>query len=195
MALIVLTEPLPEVVAKQRRDGEWNIYEKSRKSTTKVKSLWTETEVISEKGTMELGELGLAEAFEHPKPCALIKKCIEVALDAEGMVLDFFAGSGTTAQAVLELNARDCGNRRFVLVQLPEPAERKGFSTIPDWAIVREDENRQNKVYLVRETKGTNVWLKVPEIQRKKIQCGKAHFKAVGLKPGEYDWVASAKEL
>jgi type III restriction enzyme len=65
----------------------------------------------------------------------------------------------------------------------------------PDWAIVKEDENEQNKVYLVRETKGTTVWLKIPEIQRKKIQCGKAHFKAIGFKDGEYDWVSSAKEV
>ena len=65
----------------------------------------------------------------------------------------------------------------------------------PDWAIVKEDENGKNKVYLVRETKGTTVWLKIPEIQRKKIQCGKAHFKAIGFKEGEYDWVASAKEV
>jgi type III restriction enzyme len=47
----------------------------------------------------------------------------------------------------------------------------------PDWAIVREEPDGQNKVYLVRETKGTTGWLKIPEIQRKKIQCGKAHSK------------------
>jgi type III restriction enzyme len=65
----------------------------------------------------------------------------------------------------------------------------------PDWAIVKEDAAGQNKLYLVRETKGTTQWLKVPEIQRKKIQCGKAHFKAVGFKDGEYDWVSSAAEV
>lgn len=65
----------------------------------------------------------------------------------------------------------------------------------PDWAIVREEPGGQNKVYLVRETKGTKEWLKIPEIQRRKIQCGKAHFKAVGLKDGGYDWVASAGEV
>jgi type III restriction enzyme len=65
----------------------------------------------------------------------------------------------------------------------------------PDWAIVREEPDGQNKVYLVRETKGTTGWLKIPEIQRKKIQCGKAHFKAVGLKDGGYDWVSSASEV
>jgi hypothetical protein len=42
---------------------------------------------------------------------------------------------------------------------------------------------------------GKTVWHKIPEIQRKKIQCGKAHFKAVGLKAGEYDWVKSANDV
>jgi type III restriction enzyme len=65
----------------------------------------------------------------------------------------------------------------------------------PDWAIVRDDGAGQNKVYLVRETKGTNAWLKIPELQRNKIKCGKAHFKAVGLKEGEYEWVESAGEV
>jgi type III restriction enzyme len=65
----------------------------------------------------------------------------------------------------------------------------------PDWAIVKQDHEGQNKVYLVRETKGTTQFLKIPEIQRKKIQCGKAHFKAVGFKDGEYDWVQSANEV
>ena len=65
----------------------------------------------------------------------------------------------------------------------------------PDWAIVREEPDRQNKLYLVRETKGTTQWLKIPEIQRKKIQCGKAHFKAVGFKEDDYTWVDSAKDV
>ena len=62
----------------------------------------------------------------------------------------------------------------------------------PDWAIVKEDELTRIKVYLVRETKGTTTWQKIPEIQRKKIQCGRAHFKAIGFKDCEYDRVASA---
>ena len=65
----------------------------------------------------------------------------------------------------------------------------------PDWAIVREEPDGQNKVYLVRETKGTTDWLKIPELQRKKIQCGKAHFQAVGLQKDGYGWVESAKEV
>ena len=65
----------------------------------------------------------------------------------------------------------------------------------PDWAIVKEEPSGQNKLYLVRETKGTTDFLKIPEIQRNKIKCGKAHFKAVGLTDDGYNWVGSASEV
>ena len=60
---------------------------------------------------------------------------------------------------------------------------------------MREEPDGQNNVYLVRETKGTTGRLKIPEIQRKTIQCGKAHFKAVGLKEGGDNWVVSAAKF
>jgi adenine-specific DNA-methyltransferase len=128
----------PSVVAKQRRDGHWNIYEKSRKSTTKAKSLWTETDVISEQGTVELGELNLAGMFDHPKPVGLIEKCLKIGTVDNDVVLDFFAGSCTTAHAAMQLNKQDGGMRRFIMVQLPEPcdettaASKQGFRTIAD---------------------------------------------------------------
>jgi adenine-specific DNA-methyltransferase len=62
----------------------------------------------------------------------LIAKCIGIGGDEEGVILDFFAGSGTTAHAVLDLNRRDGGNRKFILVQLPEPTDREGYPTIAD---------------------------------------------------------------
>jgi adenine-specific DNA-methyltransferase len=122
----------PQLVAKQTRDGKWNVYEKSRKSTTKVKSLWTDTDVISEQGTLQIGELGLADSFEHPKPTGLISRCIQIAANQEDLILDFFSGSGTTAQAVLELNKQEESNLNFILVQLPEPTGREDYPTIPE---------------------------------------------------------------
>jgi adenine-specific DNA-methyltransferase len=72
--------------------------------------------------------------FETPKPTRLIKRMLQLAVSplANDLILDFFAGSGTTAQAVLELNAQDGGNRKFILVQLPEPTKQKDFPTIAD---------------------------------------------------------------
>jgi len=70
--------------------------------------------------------------FDTPKPPRLIKRALQLATKSstEDVVLDFFAGSGTTGQAVLELNKEDGGNRRFILVQLPEQTEIKQFPTI-----------------------------------------------------------------
>jgi adenine-specific DNA-methyltransferase len=74
------------------------------------------------------------EVFDTPKPVRLIKKMLSIATarDEGAIIMDFFAGSGTTAQAVLELNREDGGNRRFILVQLPEPTRHPVFPTIAD---------------------------------------------------------------
>ncbi|MBK9347138.1 MAG: site-specific DNA-methyltransferase [Burkholderiales bacterium] len=132
------TSQFAVVVAKQRRDGEWNVYQKSRKSTTKAKSLWDETEVISEQGTVELGVLGLGGMFDHPKPRGLISKVLRIATEADDLVFDFFSGSATTADALLRLNHEEIADRRVVLIQLPEPTDSQsaaaaaGFKNIAD---------------------------------------------------------------
>ncbi len=99
---------------------------------------WTHEEFGSNKeASIELKELfGGQAVFETPKPTKLINRILELVEDDQATVVDFFPGSGTTAQAVLELNKQDGGDRKFILVQLPEPTERKDFPTISD--ITRE---------------------------------------------------------
>jgi adenine-specific DNA-methyltransferase len=124
------------LVAKQKRDGGFNIYEKYRKTTYKAKSIWDEVDVITEKGTVELGELELSKYFDFPKPIALVKKAIAIEAACNDIILDFFSGSATTAHAVMQLNAEDGGNRKFIMVQLPEPcaegteAAKAGYQNI-----------------------------------------------------------------
>ncbi len=81
--------------------------------------------VFSQHGTNELLELfGNAQIFPFPKPTGLIRPLLEFgAPEPDGIILDFFAGSATTAHAVMDLNASDNGHRRFILVQLPEPLD------------------------------------------------------------------------
>jgi len=76
--------------------------------------------------------------FDNPKDHDEIGRLVEyvVSADDDAIVLDFFAGSGTTAQAVLELNAKDGGHRKFILVQLPEKTDKPDYPTIAD--ITRE---------------------------------------------------------
>lgn len=121
-AAIVPGDPArSEVVARRRRDGGFNVYEKHRATTGKARSVWDEAELRSEEGTRTLREHLGAAAFDHPKPVALVQRCLRLGTDRDGLVLDFFAGSGTTAEAVMELDAEDDGQRRSVLVQLPVP--------------------------------------------------------------------------
>lgn len=71
-------------------------------------------------GTRDLKELFDAKVFDNPKPKQLITRVLEHACQADSLVLDFFSGSGTTGHAVMAMNAADGGNRKFILVQLPE---------------------------------------------------------------------------
>lgn len=73
------------------------------------------------------------KVFDNPKPIGLIKKAIKISTDSDSLILDFFAGSGTTGQAVWELNKEDGGNRKFILVQLPEPIDPKKNKTAYDF--------------------------------------------------------------
>ena len=71
--------------------------------------------------------------FDTPKPVRLLKKILKISTKDNDIILDSFAGSGTTGQAVMELNKEDGGNRRFILIQMPESSERE-----PDKNICRD---------------------------------------------------------
>ena len=104
----------------------------------KLKTVWTDKEYLTERGQVAFDKLIPGRVFPSPKPVDLIKTQLLLCNDPNAIVLDFFAGSCTTAQAVLELNREDSGNRRFIMVQLPEPtpkdsaARQSGFPTIAD---------------------------------------------------------------
>ncbi len=78
--------------------------------------------------------------FSNPKPYKLVRYLQLIALEKNSLILDFFAGSGTTAHAVMQLNREDGGNRRYICVQLPEPCDenseayKAGYKTIADIA-------------------------------------------------------------
>lgn len=110
-------------------------YEKLSESFSKVFPI---IEVLSEKGVLDLSNLNLGNYFSYPKPVDFVKFLIQIQTisSKDSLVLDFFAGSGTTADAVMQLNKEDGGNRKYILVQLPEKvsknseAEKAGYKTI-----------------------------------------------------------------
>lgn len=100
-------------------------------------NLWQNIEG-NKKASIDIKGLFGAKVFDTPKPIELIKRCISIGMQSDGIVVDFFAGSATTAHAVMALNAEDQGTRRYVMIQLPEAcpedseAYKNGYSKISD---------------------------------------------------------------
>ena len=84
---------------------------------------------LNKNGVADLQEIGLNKFFDYPKPVSLVKEFIQgvtiLSKNENDVILDFFSGSATTAHAVMQLNADDGGNRKFIMVQLPEPTDNK----------------------------------------------------------------------
>ena len=86
-------------------------------------TIWTYDQVgHNQEATKEVRELGVI-GYDSPKPTRLLERIVQISTDKDSIVLDFFAGSGTTGHAVMNLNAHDGGMRRYILVQLQEPLD------------------------------------------------------------------------
>lgn len=123
----------PALNNEEEEDGNEN-----EERVSKSKSFWMGGEISTDIGRRTYKELMDDSSFDYPKPVEYIKKVISLGANKDSIILDFFAGSGTTAHAVMQLNKEDGGNRRFICVQLPELCDSKseaykaGYSTIAE---------------------------------------------------------------
>ena len=137
-----------KIIARRiKRDGTetWDIFQKDyldnggEQKGTKAKTIWDDKEFNYQNGTNEVKNLFDGKSvFEFPKPTLLQKRMLELSSDYNSIVLDFFSGSSSTAHAVLDINKEDGGNRKFIMVQLPEKTDIKseaykaGYKSIAD---------------------------------------------------------------
>lgn len=148
-------------------------------------NLWKHSDVgTGEIGTREVDNLMGKEVFTFPKPTTLLKRILNLSTDQDSIILDFFAGSGSIAHSVLELNKEDGGNRKFILAQLPEKTEedseayKAGYSTIAD--ISKE---RIRRVIQKIEKEIKNEQLNLDKEQNKDFDLG---FKVFKLKHSNF---------
>ncbi len=110
------------------------------KQGTACQTIWKYDDVgHNQEGKKEVNNLFPESAvFETPKPVRLLKRILQLSTEANSIVIDFFSGSATTAHAVMQQNSEDNGNRKFIMVQLPEPCDEKteafkaGYKTIAE---------------------------------------------------------------
>jgi len=120
------------------------------------------------------------QIFDTPKPYELVTKMMEVLNSKDYYVLDFFSGSATTAHAVMQLNAEDGGNRKFIMVQLPEPcadgteAAKAGYANICE---IGKERIRRAGEKIKAEVEEQNAQLKIGEEPKKVPDIGFKNFK------------------
>ncbi|MBF1732075.1 MAG: site-specific DNA-methyltransferase, partial [Streptococcus sp.] len=123
------TQRMSELVAqKVKGRNEWDVFQKDYlpddgSKRIKPKSVWMGSKFSAESGTLQTKAILGKGIFETPKPTGIVEYCIEQAMDKDGIILDSFAGSGTTAHAVLNMNKVDGGNRKFILIEMMDYAD------------------------------------------------------------------------
>lgn len=160
-----------------------------RKTGVTPMTIWKHTEVDHSQGaTQKLAKLFDGKKyFDYPKPVTLIQRCISLYSEQDSLILDFFSGSATTAHAVMQLNAEDGGNRKYIMIQLPEEtpedseARKAGYNTIPE--IAKERIRRVGKKFKEESpltTQNLDTGFRV-------FRLAESNFEEVKKAPAEYD--------
>lgn len=157
------------------------------KQTMTPMTIWKYQDVgHSQSASQDLKRLFDGKAlFDYPKPVNFIKRMLELYSNSNDLILDFFSGSGTTAHAVIQLNAEDNGNRKFICVQLPEKTDEKseafkaGYSTITE--ISKERIRRAGaKIRAENPDKEIDVGFRV-------LKIDSSNMKDIYYQPEQYD--------
>ena len=127
-----------DIVGKPMQSEGYQIVEKYRKKSRMARSIWNDKDVNTERGTLLVKSLFDKKIYDFPKPMEMLMRIVEMSSREDGIILDFFSGSSTTAHAVMQSNAEDGGNRRFIMVQIPEKCDPKSEAVKAGYATIAE---------------------------------------------------------
>jgi len=175
------------LILKKTANG-WQFYKKQRPQigdlpTKKPKSFFYKADYSTSTATTKLKNLFGKKLFDGPKPVPLILDLLIIGMNEDDIVLDFFSGSATTAHSILKLNSDDDGNRKFIMVQLPEETDEKseaykaGYKTIPE--IGKERIRRAGK-QIVEESGKTDL-----DIGFRVLKLDSSNMKDIYFNPNE----------
>jgi adenine-specific DNA-methyltransferase len=141
--------------------------------------------VTNEAGFQDLKSLDLEEYFDYPKPVDLVRFFANIVDTDDCIVLDFFSGSSTTAHAIMQLNSEDNGNRKWIMVQLPETTDenseafKAGYKTIPE---ISRERIRRAGDKIASENPGAKV-----DYGFRALKIADTNYKEVYKSAGEYE--------
>lgn len=176
----------PLINYETQEKASWNIYTKIWLSSRLEEGQLPSDLILkfeNRHAAKELVSLGIP--FDFPKPSALLKYILHLIIEKEYYVLDFFSGSATTAHAVMQLNAEDGGNRKFIMVQLPEQTDAKseaykaGYKNICE---IGKERIRRAAKKIAEENPGAEF-----DGGFRVLKCDSSNMKEVYYRPAEYE--------
>lgn len=197
-----------EVYAELDKNGDVQIYEKYRiENGQLIKTHWDSKKYnFISTGTKILEDLMGEKTFDYPKSLYYVKDIVNLTSSKNSIVLDFFSGSSTTAHAVMQLNTEDRGNRRFIMVQVPEKIENNKYSTICDIAkerirragekIKQEFLKNNENLKLGEEPKEftTDIGFKVFKLDSSNIKAWDSEYAKDNIQQSLLDSISNIKE-
>ncbi|MCX6319709.1 MAG: site-specific DNA-methyltransferase [Bacteroidetes bacterium] len=168
------------VIKKDKKNGYYVEIQERKKATSSLEFI--DNKYSNDNAKKDISKYFDENVFEYSKPISLIHKIAEISTNAEDIILDFFAGSGTTGDAIIQLNADDCENRKFVLVQLPEPINSKKNKAAYDF--VKEELNAEPTIFEITKERLKRASKRIKVDIEVKI---KANEKAIKALDGKLD--------
>lgn len=180
----------------KRNNGyEYDVFQKDylkEDNRIKHKDFWIETEINYDRSSEEIRKIFDDKIFDYAKPLYLVEKVINTIVENgdNEIIMDFFSGSATTAHSVMELNAMDNGDRRYILVQIPEKIEFKGYKNICEIGEQRikdaskniKDDTNSNidygfRVYKVDSSNMKDVYYTPTDLQQSQLNMFESNIK------------------
>lgn len=174
------------------RNGKYNVYRNFPDyiSVTPYDTLLLDDIGTTAKGAIALKNMNMGKVFDYSKPVELIRFFAYICTSKEDVILDFFSGSPTTAHAVMQLNAEDGGNRKFIMVQLPEETDEKseaykaGYKNICE---IGKERIRRSGAKIKEDNKGKE-GIENLDIGFRVLKLDSTNMKDVYYNPEEYNF-------
>lgn len=178
----------------RENNGKWSVYYKQYLNEDNNGNLIERGNLIktifddcgrTTDGTLEINNLLGKGYFDFPKPTALIKKILYIATNSSDIILDFFSGSSTTADAVMQINSEENTSRKYIMIQLPEKVDNK-FENICNIALERIRKSAEKidknidkgfRVYKVDSSNMKDVYYKPNDLEQSQLRLFESNIK------------------
>lgn len=182
------------IMPKYKDEDKYTVYEKDYIDkngdvrTVKEHTSWDRKEFNSDNAMLEFKNLGFSnQLFPFPKSSALIKHIVYLADVEDGYILDFFSGSATTAQAVMQINSEDNGKRKFIMVQLPEKTDEKSEAAKAGYKNICEIGKERTRRAGKKIKEDSPLTTQDLDIGFRVLKCDTSNMKEVYYNPAEYE--------